>query len=157
MNAAQLDEAIWRWIQSQQGWQDASSHAQIKITPGQVEMAQLTSLGLAGWVVLDWQARGLGLSLKKPARTTSQSIIPVHVIDRLEAPVLTIHIQVIIAPAADWDDASDPESLVPDLKRVIDQGRARTLSVSAQRTGPAQDWQVVSARQPPDDTPMELT
>jgi hypothetical protein len=157
MNAAQMDEAIRRWMQAQPGLENASYHAQIKIKPGLVEMAQLTALGLAGWVVLDWQAHGLGLSLKHAVKATDRPIAVAQVIDELAAPALSAHIQIILAPAGDWEDARAPDSLVPDLKQVLDHDHARALSVSAQRAGNGAGWQITSACQPPDDAPIELT
>jgi hypothetical protein len=153
MDAEQFDAALASWLRRQPDYADGSYHVQIKLWSSEVEMAQLTAMGLTGWVIMDWQQRGLGLSAKRALNTAQQPPNVARMLDALQAPLLHAHIQVILAPAQDWPAAYGQTSLAPDLMPVLDAGHATVLSVTAERDNG--QWQNLKARQPPDDEPID--
>ena len=151
MNAEKLDAAFWRWLQAQPDQRNSSYHVQVKLWASEVKMAQLTALGLPGWIILDWRKRGLGISTKR-AIETSQPPTIVSLLDALKAPMLHAQVQVVLAPTLEWSTAYSATSLTPDLIKVLDAGHASVLNVVAERT--EGDWKVILAHLPPSDEPI---
>ena len=152
MNSKLLDVALDRWLHKQPDHALCSVHVQIKLWSSEVEMAALTAADLAGWVVIDWQHRGRGLSAKRAHPVHGQSLQVAQLLDCIGGKKLHAHFQVVLAPTQDWANAYSPTSLVPDLLPVLDAEHAHVLSVSAERDGG--DWQIVLAHQPPSDDPI---
>jgi hypothetical protein len=149
MDAEQFDAALKRWLLRQIDLAGGYYHVQIKLWPLEVEMAQLTAADLPGWVIMDWQHRGIGLSARRAVSVTSQPPNIAHVLEAISGNLLHVQVQLILALEEDWHDAYPKNSLAPDLMPVIDAGHAKILSVSAERDHA--DWRILQAHQPPDD------
>jgi hypothetical protein len=149
MNSSQLDTSLGRWLHKQPDWAGSSYHVQIKLWSSEVQMAQLTAPDLTGWVVIDWQHRGRGLSAKRAHPVGADIPNVARLLDVIEATLLHINLQVILAPNDDWPNAYSPTSLVPDLMPVLDAEHATVLSITAERD--RGDWRVVQAHEPPSD------
>jgi hypothetical protein len=151
MQAEQLDAAVGQWLARQPNHTGCSHHIQVKLLSNEVEIVQLTSAALTGWVVIDWQHHGHGLSAKR-ATPASQSPDIVRLLGAIECDLLHAHFQLILAPDADWAECYRQNSLAPDLMPVLDAGHATVLSVAAVREHG--DWHVTLAHQPPSDEPL---
>ena len=149
MDAATLDAAIERWLRRQTDYTGSSYHVQIKLWSSEVDIATLTAAELTGWVIIDWQHRGRGLSVKRALSVARNPPSVAQMLAAIKADLLHVHIQVVIAPDADWREAYQQHSLAPDLMPVLDAGHAATLSLSAERDHGV--WRVIRAHQPPDD------
>jgi CTP:molybdopterin cytidylyltransferase MocA len=152
MNAEQLDAALARWLHQQPDVASSQYHVQIKLWGSEVEMAQLTAAELTGWVIIDWQQRGLGLSAKR-ALDAAHAPHVAQALSAIPAPLMHIQVQVILAPAQDWREAYRQNSLTPDLLPVLDAGHASVLNLSAQRDHGR--WHILQAHQPPNEQPIE--
>lgn len=151
MKAEELDALLLKWLRKQPAHLEDYHHIQIKFSAVEVEMAQLAHFHLPGWVILDWQPRGLGLSAK---RAVAQPPSPARMLEGLAVSPLSVHIQIVQAPPVDWADAAQPDSLAPDLLPVLDGGRARVLKVTAIRREDV--WLVQRASEPPAEEPITL-
>ena len=154
MDAATLDAGIERWLHRQTDYLGSSYHVQIKLWSSEVEIAILTAAELTGWVIIDWQHRGRGLSAK---RAVSAARIPPYVarmLAAIEADFLHVQIQLVMAPDADWPEAYQQHSLAPDLLPVLDAGHTVALSISAERDHG--EWRLIRAQQPPDDDNIDI-
>ncbi len=151
MHAEQLDGLIGQWLSMRSIYHASSYHVQVKLPSDEVAVARLTENNPAGWVVIDWQHRGRGLSAKKAIATTQAPVIA-HLLNGIPTEHLHAHFQLVVAPEADWKDSYSEDSLTPDLLPVLDAGRAEVLSVTAERE--YGDWHVILAHQPPSDEPL---
>lgn len=151
MQAEQLDALLDRWIKNQAKDTGSRYHVQIKLWSSEIEVANLTAANLTGWVIIDWQHRGRGLSAKRAAPVTQPSTVA-QMLSVLDASMLHVNVQIILAPDADWNDAYSSDSLAPDLLPVLDSGHAVVLRVDALREDG--EWQVIQSHQPPDDEPI---
>lgn len=149
MDASQLDAALGRWLARQPNLDACHCHTQIKLEYGDVEPAQRATLELPGWVIIDWGARGTGISARRAAPAAGYEPRAGRLLEALDSLLLRAHIQMVVAPADDWDAAYSDASLVPDLMPVIDAGRAILLNLTAVRENGV--WRVVRAYQPPDE------
>ena len=149
MDAEQFDAALKRWLLRQLDAAGGYYHVQIKLWPSEVEMAQLTAADLPGWVIMDWQHRGLGLSARRAVHVAGQPPSVACTLEAVAGNLLHVQVQLVLAPEADWHDAYPKHSLAPDLMPVIDADHAKVLSVSAERDHG--DWRILKAHQPPDD------
>ncbi len=149
MLASQLDAAIGRWLSRQPNLDACQCHIQIKLEYGDVEPAQRARLELPGWVIIDWGARGTGISARRAAPAAGYEPEAGRLLEAIDSLLLRAHIQIVVAPADDWDAAYSEASLAPDLMPVIDAGRAILLNLTAVRENG--DWHVVRAYQPPND------
>lgn len=152
MEAEQFDAALARWLRRQPDYADSSYHIQIKLWSSEVEMAQLTAMDLPGWVIMDWQHRGLGLSAKRALNPGRHPPAVATLLASIPPRLLHAHIQIILAPAQDWPESYRKTSLAPDLMPVLDASHAVVLSVTAERDNG--NWRVVRAHQPPNDEPI---
>ncbi|HEY3291219.1 MAG TPA: hypothetical protein VGK87_13910 [Anaerolineae bacterium] len=151
MQAEQLDTLLDRWIRSNAKDSGFEYHVQIKWWNSEIELANLTAANLTGWVIIDWQHRGRGLSAKHAVPANQPSGVA-QMLGVLEADPMHVNLQIILAPAADWAEAYSTGSLAPDLLPVLDSGHAVVLRVDALRE--KNDWLVIQAHQPPDDEPL---
>jgi hypothetical protein len=151
MNAQQFDAALQRWLETQPDYLGSSYHVQVKLDAGEVKMAQLTALGLPGWVILDWRKRGLGLSSKR-AIEVNQPPSAASLLEALLIKQLHVQVQLVLAPNQDWIEAYSATSLTPDLLKVLDAEHASVLNVAAERSDG--EWKVILAHQPPHDEPL---
>ena len=151
MQAEQLDAALGQWLVSQPNHTGCSYHVQVKLPSNEVEIAQLAAANLTGWVIIDWQHRGRGLSAKR-AIPASQTPVIARLLGAIPRDLLHAHFQVILAPDADWAECYPEDSLAPDLMPVLDANHAIVLSISAERE--QGDWHVSMAHQPPSDKPL---
>ncbi|MCL5997176.1 MAG: hypothetical protein M1546_14135 [Chloroflexi bacterium] len=152
MVAEQLDEALARWLQRQPDIASSNYHVQVKLRSSEVEMAQLTAADLPGWVIIDWQRRGIGISLKHALAPDGKPPGIARLLEAIQADLLHTQIQIVVAPEQDWPAAYRPDSLTPDLMPVLDAGHATVLNVSAEREHG--DWRIIRAYQPPSDEPI---
>jgi hypothetical protein len=152
MEAEQFDAALKRWLLKQIDTAGGYYHVQIKLWASEVEMVQLTAANLPGWVIMDWQHRGLGLSARRAVPVASHAPVVARTLSAISITLLHVQVQLVLAPEEDWHDAYPKSSLAPDMMPVIDAGHARILSVSAERDHG--DWRILKAHQPPDDEPI---
>ena len=148
MDAQQFDAALKRWLQKQPE-AGTNYHVQIKLWASEVEMAQLTAANLPGWVIMDWQHRGLGLSARRALPASKQPPSVARTLEAVPGNLLHAQVQIVLAPQQDWHDAYPKNSLAPDMMPVIDAGHAVILSISAERDHG--DWHILKAHQPPSD------
>ncbi|HEY3342732.1 MAG TPA: hypothetical protein VGK81_11970, partial [Anaerolineae bacterium] len=127
MEADQFDAALKRWLLKQLDTAGGYYHVQIKLWTSEVEMAQLTAADLPGWVIMDWQHRGLGLSARRAVPVARQAPSVARTLAAISTGILHAQVQIVLAPEADWHDAYPKSSLVPDMMPVIDAGHARVL------------------------------
>jgi hypothetical protein len=152
MVSDQFDATLARWLGRQLTNAASHYHVQVKLLPDEVEMAQLTAADLQGWVIIDWQQRGVGLSARRALDPASHPPGVAQALDTLAAETLHAQIQLVLAPAEDWEASYRHDSLAPDLLPVLDAGRTAVLNVSAERN--SGDWRILQAHQPPDDQPI---
>jgi hypothetical protein len=152
MDSQQFDKQIQHWLNRQPGLEHSRYHVQIKLWISEVDMATLAALHAPGWVVLDWQPRGLGLSLKRAMSPLAEPPAAAALLDGLKADLLHAQVQLVLAPIPDWQQAYRSDSLVPDLLPVLDSEHAIILSIAAQRESGT--WHIVDAHQPPSETPI---
>lgn len=149
MDASQLDAVLSRWLSRQANLEGCHCHTQIKLEYGDVEPAQRATLDLPGWVIIDWRARGTGISARRAAPAARYQPQVGRLLEVIVSPLLRAHVQMVVAPAEDWDAAYSAASLAPDLMPVMDAGRAALLNLTAVRENG--DWRVVRAYQPPSE------
>ena len=149
MDAAQFDAAIDRWLHRQPDVLSGNYHVQVKLWSSEVEMSQLTAANLPGWVIMDWQHRGLGLSARRALPAASQPPHIARLLKAIDGSLLHVQIQVVLAPEPDWRDAYPKHTLAPDMLPVLDAGHATVLSITAERDHG--DWRITKASQPPSD------
>lgn len=149
MLASQLDAALGRWLARQPNLSACHCHTQIKLEYGDVEPAQRARLELPGWVIIDWGARGTGISARRAVAAAGYQPEAGRLLEAIDSLLLRAHIQIVVAPADDWNAAYSDASLAPDLMPVIDAGHAVLLNLTAVRENG--DWRVVRAYQPPDE------
>jgi hypothetical protein len=152
MDAEHFDAALARWLGRQPDTIRGNYHVQVKLWTSEVEMAQLTAADLSGWVIIDWQYRGIGLSMKRALDPFSQPPDVARVLQVIDAELLHAQVQVVVAPPQDWPAAYRHDSLAPDLMPVLDAGHAAVLNVAAERDH--DDWHIARALQPPSDEPI---
>lgn len=153
MDAATFDAAIERWLRRQADYPGSSYHVQVKLWSSEVEIAALTSAELTGWVIIDWQHRGRGLSAKRALSVARNPPNVARMLAAIQADLLHAQIQVIMAPNADWPEAYQQHSLAPDLLPVLDAGHAVALNISAERDH--DDWRIIRVHQPPEDENLD--
>lgn len=149
MDASQLDAVLGRWLSKQPDLEACHYHTQIKLEYGDIEPAQRATLDLPGWVIIDWGARGTGISARRAAPAASYQPEVGRLLEAIDSLLLRAHIQMVVAPAEDWDAAYGAGSLAPDLMPVMDAGHAVLLNLTAVRENG--DWRVVRAYQPPSE------
>ncbi len=149
MDASQLDAALGRWLARQPDLEVSQCHTQIKLEYGDIEPAQRARLELPGWVIIDWGARGTGISARRAMPALGLRPMVGRLLEAIDALLLRAHIQLVVAPAEDWTAAYSEVSLAPDLMPVMDAGHATLLNVTAVRE--RGDWRIVRAYQPPSE------
>ncbi|MCS7061225.1 MAG: hypothetical protein RMN25_08655 [Anaerolineae bacterium] len=149
MDAVHLDAALERWLTRQPNLAISHCHVQIKLEHGDIAPAQRATLDLPGWVLIDWGVRGTGLSAKRAMPAAGYLPTVGRLLEAIDSPLLRAHIQIVIAPAEDWNAAYSDASLAPDLMPVIDAGHATLLNLTAVRE--QGNWRVVRAYQPPSE------
>ncbi|MCL4505064.1 MAG: hypothetical protein M1434_04300 [Chloroflexi bacterium] len=149
MDAATFDAAIERWLHRQADYLGSSYHVQIKLWSSEVEIAELTAAELTGWVIIDWQHRGRGLSAKRALPVANNPPNVACLLNAIHPDLLHVQVQVVMAPDADWPEAYQQHSLAPDLMPVLDAGHAVALNISAERDH--DEWRLTRVHQPPDD------
>ncbi|MGQ9905106.1 MAG: hypothetical protein ACUVRU_12475 [Anaerolineae bacterium] len=149
MDASQLDAVLGRWLSKQPDLEACHYHTQIKLEYGDIEPAQRATLDLPGWVIIDWGVRGTGISARRAAPAAGHQPEVGRLLEAIDSLLLRAHVQIVVAPSADWDAAYSETSLAPDLMPVIDAGRAVLLNLTAVRENG--DWRVVRAYQPPSE------
>ncbi len=149
MDAVQFDAALGRWLSRQPNLDACQCHIQIKLEYGDVAPAQRARLELPGWVIIDWGARGTGISARRARPAASYQPEAGRLLQAIDSLLLRAHIQIVVAPAADWEAAYGEASLAPDLMPVMDAGHAILLNLTAVRENG--DWRIVRAYQPPDE------
>ena len=149
MDAATFDASIERWLRRQPDYPGSSYHIQVKLWSSEVETADLAAADLAGWVIIDWQQRGRGLSAKRALPAAANPPGVARALAAVQAGLLHVQIQVVMAPDADWSEAYQQNSLAPDLMPILDAGHAVVLNIAAERNHG--DWRIARAHQPLDE------
>ena len=149
MDSVQLDAGLARWLARQPNLDSSSYHAQIKLEFGDVDPAQRAALELPGWVIIDWGVRGTGISAKRAVPAGDGAPEIAGLLQAIDSPLLHAHIQLVLAPTDDWEEAYGDVSLAPDLMPVMDAGRAKLLNLLAVRENG--DWRILRAYQPPSE------